>query len=287
MNNDNNQKLYGYKAPLEEKIFKYILKILLFLLRINGKNKISNWILEEINPFIFVKSKIDNCIKFKWITGHNRLLWRAKTFDTEESLMVEWLSKFKKDDIFLDIGANCGIYTLAAACKCNNISAVELDPINIGILKENLVLNNFEEKVLIIPLAAGDSNKKEVIYFRSCSKSDAFQTIGKPSSLGTRLYEGKHKTPQLLFSLDYIFNEFKLKSPNKIKIDVDGNEKVVFKGAEKIILNAEEIYYEDSGFTESTKVLNKLLENGFKILKDEKPYKTIRGRNILLKKSII
>ena len=87
--------------------------------------------------------------------------------------------------------------------------------------------------------------------------------------------------------MDYIFNEFKLKSPNKIKIDVDGNEKVVFKGAEKIILNAEEIYYEDSGFTESTKVLNKLLENGFKILKDEKPYKTIRGRNILLKKSII
>lgn len=195
-------------------------------MRLNGRNKISNWILEEVNPFILVKSKIDNTIKFKWITGHNRLLWRAKTFDTEESLMIKWLSKFRRDDIFLDIGANCGIYTLAAACKCNNISAVELDPINIGILKENLVLNNFEEKVLIIPFAAGESNKKELIYFRSCSKSDVFQTIGKPSSLGTRLYEGKHKTTQLLFSLYYIYKEFKLKLPNKIKIDVDGNEKL-------------------------------------------------------------
>ena len=283
MNNDDVQDLYGYKAPLEERIFKYIFKILLFLLRINGRNKISNWILEEVNPFILVKSKIDDSIKFKWITGHNRLLWRAKTFDTEESLMIKWLSKFRRDDIFLDIGANCGIYTLAAACKCNNISAVELDPINIGILKENLVLNNFEEKVLIIPFAAGDSNKKELIYFRSCSKSDAFQTIGKPSSLGTRLYDGKHKTTQLLFSLDYIYKEFKLKLPNKIKIDVDGNEKLVFKGAEEIILNAEEIYYEDSGFEESKEVLNKLLYNGFKILKDEKPDKTLRGRNLLLK----
>ena len=287
MNNDDVQDLYGYKAPLEERIFKYIFKILLFLLRINGRNKISNWILEEVNPFILVKSKIDDSIKFKWITGHNRLLWRAKTFDTEESLMIKWLSKFRRDDIFLDIGANCGIYTLAAACKCNNISAVELDPINIGILKENLVLNNFEEKVLIIPFAAGDSNKKELIYFRSCSKSDAFQTIGKPSSLGTRLYDGKHKTTQLLFSLDYIYKEFNLKLPNKIKIDVDGNEKLVFKGAEEIILNAEEIYYEDSGFEESKEVLNKLLYNGFKILKDEKPDKTLRGRNLLLKNSNI
>tara|TARA_A100001011_G_scaffold398924_1_gene505215 strand:- start:2567 stop:3433 length:867 start_codon:yes stop_codon:yes gene_type:complete len=288
MDNKNKfQDLYGYEPPLKERIFKYLLKILLFLLRINGKNKFSNWILEEVNPFILVKSKIDNSIKFKWITGHNRLLWRAKTFDTEESLMVRWLSKFKKDDNFLDIGANCGIYTLAAACKCDNICAVELDPINIGILKENLVLNNFEEKVLIIPFAAGESNKKELIFFRSCSKSDAFQTIGKPSSLGTRLYEGNHKTPQLLFSLDFIFKEFKLKSPNKIKIDVDGNEKVVFKGAERIILNAEEIYYEDSGFAESKKVLAKLLDNGFKILKEEKPNKTIRGRNLLLKNSNI
>lgn len=287
MNNDDVQDLYGYKAPLEERIFKYIFKILLFLLRINGRNKISNWILEEVNPFILVKSKIDDSIKFKWITGHNRLLWRAKTFDTEESLMIKWLSKFRRDDIFLDIGANCGIYTLAAACKCNNISAIELDPINIGILKENLVLNNFEEKVLIIPFAAGDSNKKELIYFRSCSKSDAFQTIGKPSSLGTRLYDGKHKTTQLLFSLDYLYKEFKLKLPNKIKIDVDGNEKLVFKGAEEIILNAEEIYYEDSGFEESKEVLNKLLYNGFKILKDEKPDKTLRGRNLLLKNSNI
>ena len=68
MNNDDVQDLYGYKAPLEERIFKYIFKILLFLLRINGRNKISNWILEEVNPFILVKSKIDDSIKFKWIT---------------------------------------------------------------------------------------------------------------------------------------------------------------------------------------------------------------------------
>ena len=264
------EKLYGYKASIVEIYFKNIFKIIFKLFRINGSNKFSNWILEILKPYVIVKSKVDTNIMFKWITGHNRLLWRANTFDTEEKMMVIWLSKFKKDDIFLDIGANCGIYTLAAACKCTNITAVELDPINIGILKENLVLNNFEERILIIPFAAGHSNKKEFIYFRSSSKSDAFQTIGKPSELGTNFYEGKHKSPQLLFSLDFIYSEFKLDLPNKIKIDVDGNEKIVFEGAKQVILNAEEIYYEDSGFDDSKEVLNKLISSGFKIMKSEK-----------------
>ena len=133
------EKLYGYKASIVEIYFKNIFKIIFKLFRINGSNKFSNWILEILKPYVIVKSKVDTNIMFKWITGHNRLLWRANTFDTEEKMMVIWLSKFKKDDIFLDIGANCGIYTLAAACKCTNITAVELDPINIGILKENLV----------------------------------------------------------------------------------------------------------------------------------------------------
>ena len=88
-----------------------------------------------------MQSKIDRSIKFKWITGNNRLLWIAKTFDPEETMMVKWISQFKEEDVFLDIGANCGLYTLAAACKCKNITAVELDTINLAILKENLVIN--------------------------------------------------------------------------------------------------------------------------------------------------
>ena len=198
--------------------------------------------------------------------------------------MVKWISQFKEEDIFLDIGANCGIYTLAAACKCKNITAVELDTINLAILKENLVINSFEERALVIPLAAANSNKKEVIYFRSCSKSDALQSIGKPSELGTRLYEGKHKSSHLLFSLDFLYKEFNLDKPNKIKIDVDGNEKELFEGGEKVILNANEIYYEDSGFEDSKNVLNTILKNGFEILESEKPLRTLRGKNLLLKK---
>ena len=112
--NKNHGMLYGHKPSIVEINFKKLIKKFLSFLQINGNNKFSNWILESINPQILVQSKIDRSIKFKWITGHNRLLWRAKTFDTEETLLVKWISQFKEEDIFLDIGANCGIYTLAA-----------------------------------------------------------------------------------------------------------------------------------------------------------------------------
>ena len=107
--NKKNEILYGYQPSFIEINFKKLIKVILSLLQINGNNKYSNWILESINPRILVQSKIDRSIKFKWITGNNRLLWRATTFDTEETMMVKWISQFKEEDVFLDIGANCGV----------------------------------------------------------------------------------------------------------------------------------------------------------------------------------
>ena len=45
-------------------------------------------------------------------TGHGRLKWRADSYFEEEPLMIEWIRSFSKQDIFLDIGANVGIYTM-------------------------------------------------------------------------------------------------------------------------------------------------------------------------------
>jgi len=51
------------------------------------------------------------------------------------------------------------------------------------------------------------------------------------SPLNTIQGVGKHIVQQLSFPLDKIFIDFSLVSPTKIKINVVGNEKVVFIGA--------------------------------------------------------
>ena len=46
--------------------------------------------------------------------------------------MIEWIRSFSKQDIFLDIGANVGIYTMAALSKNCKVYSVELDPKNVS-----------------------------------------------------------------------------------------------------------------------------------------------------------
>jgi len=59
---------------------------------INGDNKVSNIFIQALNPktLIIFKNK-----KLMFKTGNGRLLWRAKSFHTEEKMMVKWLETFK------------------------------------------------------------------------------------------------------------------------------------------------------------------------------------------------
>ena len=47
------------------------------------------------------------------------------------------------------------------------------------------------------------------------------------------------------FSLDDVFVQLNLPRPNKIKIDVDGNELTVLQGMKDLIRSANEVYFED------------------------------------------
>ena len=278
----NKQKTkYGYIPNIFEVFLSNFFRLILKILFINGDNKISNIFIQSINPqtSIYFKNK-----KFFFKTGHGRLLWRAKSFHTEEKMMIKWLETFKKNDIYLDIGANIGIYSVPAANACNHVYACELDPLNIGTLKENIFFNKLTNKITIIPFPAISSNKVVKIHYRDFSLGDAFQSINKKNLIQCKRTRNEHSSYHLGFSLDYIFKKFKLKMPTKIKIDVDGNEKEVFNGAKKIIFNAKEIYYEDSGSRESNMIIKKIKKSNFNIIKREIPSKTNFGGNILFSK---
>src|SRR5262245_15783933 len=55
----------------------------------------------------------DESIKFR--TPSLRALWRAETLLTKEPATIRWIDRFAPRDIFWDVGANTGIYSLYAA----------------------------------------------------------------------------------------------------------------------------------------------------------------------------
>jgi hypothetical protein len=53
-------------------------------------------------------------------------LFRCETYESKEPETLDWIDSFTEEEIFFDIGANIGIYTLYASksSKCNVFSAL-------------------------------------------------------------------------------------------------------------------------------------------------------------------
>lgn len=280
----NTSFRYGYVPSFYKKIVRLFAKGFVNFFALNSNTIISTEICQLIDPV----SQVDfHGHKLYFKSGHGRLRWRAQTFHSEEPLMIKWLKSFKSDDIFLDVGANVGTYSIPAAKIANKVIAIELDPANIYCLHTNIFINKLQDKVLTIPIASGSSKDVQDIFYRDFSIGDALQSVGRDQVLPTNR-PNPFKISQLIYPIDDIFKDFKLPQPTKVKIDVDGNESIVTKGAWNVLSKAEEIYFEDNGMEEDLYIINNLKEKGFEI-KDEMPsivgsVKSDIARNLIMKR---
>lgn len=251
---------WGYQPSLGRRLIRKFCKLLIQILRLNGRSIFSNEFMQLLDPkfeFSFDGQKL------LFRTGNGRLLWRAKTFLTEEPLMISWILDMQPNDVVMDIGANVGIFTVPIAQRVKGVYACELDPLNVAILKENTVLNAVHDRVLIIPNACGNQLAAVEIKFRDLAYGDALQSISGGDTLESVQGQRPHVTKSLQISLDEVFLNLDLDWPNKIKVDVDGNEETVLNGAKSLLANASEIYFEDSNTDACRTFIEFLNVNGF------------------------
>ncbi len=168
--------------------------------------------------------------------------WRIETLFEKEPETLEWIDSFNnaKKIIFWDIGANIGLYSIYAALKHKNIEIISFEPStnNLRILSRNISINNLEEKIKINQFPLSDKTNE----FASMNESEFIEGW----SMGTFAYqndfEGKHFTPKQKYkilgtSINYLLDSKILNIPDHIKIDVDGIEHMILKGADKHLDN--------------------------------------------------
>ncbi len=257
----SKKESYGFKPSFGRRALRIVCSVLIKALNLNGRSTFSNEFMQLLDPKIDVV--LDNQ-KLTFRTGNGRLLWRAKSLLTEEPLMITWIKTMQSNDVVLDVGANVGIYTIPIAKKVQTVYACELDPLNIAILKENMFLNAVTENIVVLPFACGDAAKIVDVKFRDLAYGDALQLIEGGDPQNTRLGQRTHSAKAVQFSLDDIFIKLDLSRPNKIKIDVDGNELTVLQGMKDLIRSANEVYFEDSLSDSCRVVVAFLLDIGFK-----------------------
>ena len=176
----------------------------------------------------------DNGGSYKFVIDTDTCLFRAQTLLIKEKSTISWIKSFDQQDIFLDIGANIGIYTIFSSPRVKKVYAIEPHCGNFYNLLKNIHENNAKN---IIPFSIGLHNKVGIYDFNysstdiGSSGSQIDTNIhGEGWTISTEIVEKKN-----VMSIDHLINHEYIEYPTHIKIDVDGNEYLILKGAKKLL----------------------------------------------------
>lgn len=172
-----------------------------------------------INPYPIVYPYTENTklIVWKGLTGATGNIYCGLMEFNDMAFLLHFL---RKNDDFIDIGANIGVYSILASGEIGaNTIAIEPVPTTFNYLMNNISINNIRDKVRGLNIGLG--NKKGILKF---TKSlDTLNHIAVENEIDTIDVE--------IETLDSIIS----KTPILIKIDVEGFEAEVLNGAEKTL----------------------------------------------------
>ena len=166
-----------------------------------------------------------------------------------EPQTVEWIESFEDNTVFFDVGANVGCYSLVAAAQNalgrSNIQVYSFEPASVNFTKllTNIRRNRFDHLITPVNIALGDTSASSVLNYYDGGGAGEY-SIGEAGSSGHQLnrmldYEDKPFKSLLCqnvlsMTLDDFSRMFRL-YPTAIKIDVDGIENLVLRGASTLI----------------------------------------------------
>jgi FkbM family methyltransferase len=165
---------------------------------------------------------------------------RAERMFDKEKGTIAWLKReLQPGDVFFDIGANIGVYTLFGARRIGDkglVVAFEPHIPNANSLITNISLNNLREKVRLVTSALTDAQRFDRFNYQSLVVASSTSQFGRSSYEGEMFepvfVEIKHGCP-----LDMFIDARVLPHPDVVKIDVDGLDYEVLTGMRQLILS--------------------------------------------------
>jgi len=155
----------------------------------------------------------------------------------KEPFTVSWLESLPKGAVLYDVGANVGAYSLIAALRPQGaLRVVSIEPgfASFAALCGNLVLNGTREAVVPLPVTLGDRDALGAFGYSDLAAGAALHAGGIPATEPVAWTQ-----PVLVQRLDGLVDRFGLPAPEHLKLDVDGAELAVLRGAGALLARPE------------------------------------------------
>lgn len=170
-------------------------------------------------------------------TPNSLCQYRADTFSTKEPETLEWIDRFGGEGALFDIGANVGLYSIYyAKSKPGNVYSFEPSVFNLALLAKNINANGVESKVRIIvnPLTA--QNGFADFSLQTTTEGGALSSFGVDYGQDGTALAKVFSYKIAGFTLDFLLEVGAIQEPpSLIKLDVDGIEHLVLRGAARTI----------------------------------------------------
>lgn len=202
-----------------------------------------------------IESRLKEEVEFEWIEGSKLIVRNGMTGATgniycglhEFADMAFLLHFLRQGDLFVDVGANIGSYAVLASAVCGaETIAIEPDPVTMGWLKKNIAANSIGEAVTTVEAAVG----------REAGEVSFTVGLDTVNQVASARHQNTRKVR--VVRLDDLLAG---RSPAFIKLDVEGYEAEVIRGASETLKNPSLLAIETESRDEE--VLSKLRGEGF------------------------
>lgn len=155
---------------------------------------------------------------------------------TKEPETVLWLDRIPAGEVFWDIGANVGTYSVYAA-KQRGLQVLAFEPhyANFFALNENIRLSQLGDNVKAYCIAFGSEQILTPFYASHTAVGGSGSNLGANVNDQGLRYEVQFVQGGLGMSLDAFTETFDCIPPTAIKIDVDGLELAILRGASSLL----------------------------------------------------
>lgn len=243
-------------------------------------SKLSSWVV--ISPYlVWHTMKLNNLLGYKDdirfvmknIMG-SRMLLDLQDSGISRDLLTSpcrevgltgwWQENIKPGMVEFDVGANIGYYALQASQlvgENGTVYAIEPEPSNFELLSENVRINNYKN-VVLHEIACGENNGKCDMYWSGMRN---YATLVPDT---WRSYSSKFSVPVRTID-DFIV--YVGKEPDVIRMDTEGYELSILKGASKLLASdkplklALEVHFELLGQKMAVEFLDMLKKYRFEV----------------------